>query len=63
MKSEKIEELVALFRDIDDEVEDMSSIVKSMKRDEQFLQAASGTWASSIGMNRSVQPNDKADPS
>lgn len=58
-----IQEIEELFRMIDQEVEEMSEALRSLKRDNQFLESATSTWASSIGMNRSVQPDDKADPS
>jgi len=58
-----LEEIKELFELIEQDVDSMSKHIQSLKRDELFLQAATGTWTSSIGMNRSVQPNDKADPS
>jgi len=59
----QIEEIVELFKRVDEELAEMNEAIKSMKRDEQFLEAAAGTWTSVIGINRSMQPNDKADPS
>lgn len=59
----QIEEIVELFKHIDEELSEMDEAIKSMKRDEQFLEAAAGTWTAVIGINRSMQPNDKADPS
>lgn len=59
----QIEEILELFKLIDDDISKMDETIKSLKRDEKFLEAATGTWTSSIGINRSMQPNDKADPS
>jgi hypothetical protein len=58
-----LEDIKKLFELIEQDVDDMSKQIQSLKRDEQFLEAATGAWTSSIGMNRSMQPNDKADPS
>jgi hypothetical protein len=48
---------------LDDEVDGLSTIITSMKRDDQFLDSATKTWVSDLRINRSEQPNDKADPS
>jgi len=58
-----IEEIKKLFQLIEQEVEEISGTISSLKRDDQFLESAASAWTSSIGMNRSVQPDDKADPS
>lgn len=57
---DQIREFLAL---LDEEVEGLSSVITSMKRDDQFLGDATRIWVEDIRMNRSKQPNDKADPS
>ena len=63
MNLEQIKEIIELFDLVDKDLDNVTEAMQSLKRDEQFLEAATGTWVSSIGMNRSVQPDDKADPS
>ena len=58
-----LEDIRKLFELLDQDIDVVSKSIQSLKRDEQFLEAATGTWTSSIGMNRSMQPNDKADSS
>ncbi len=63
MTTSEFDQISKLLALLDEETEGLSSVITSLKRDDQFLGDATRSWVEDLRINRSTQPNDKADPS